>query len=40
MGGKCEKCGYNFNIAALEFHHIDSSTKTIPLDARHLANTC
>lgn len=26
-GGKCEKCGYNKNIAALEFHHKDPSIK-------------
>lgn len=26
-GGSCSKCGYNKCIAALEFHHIDSSTK-------------
>jgi hypothetical protein len=22
-GGKCEKCGYNKYIGALEFHHVD-----------------
>ena len=26
-GGCCEKCGYNKCIEALEFHHIDESTK-------------
>ena len=26
-GGKCERCGYNKNLAALEFHHIDPKTK-------------
>ena len=26
-GGKCEICGYNKNIAALEFHHLDPSQK-------------
>lgn len=26
-GGKCEKCGYNKCIAALEFHHLDPATK-------------
>ena len=26
-GGKCVKCGYNKCNAALDFHHIDSSTK-------------
>lgn len=38
-GGKCEICGYDKNISALEFHHIDSSTKKFNLDARALANT-
>lgn len=26
-GGKCEKCGYNKCITALEFHHIDPNEK-------------
>lgn len=26
-GGKCKKCGYNKCLAALEFHHIDPTTK-------------
>ena len=26
-GGKCEKCGYNKCIDALDFHHIDPSKK-------------
>jgi hypothetical protein len=26
-GGKCEFCGYNKCIEALEFHHIDETTK-------------
>ena len=26
-GGCCQKCGYNKNIAALEFHHLDPSEK-------------
>lgn len=26
-GGKCEKCGYNKCIEALDFHHIDPSQK-------------
>jgi len=34
----CEKCNYNKNIAALDFHHIDSSTKLFKLDARNLSN--
>lgn len=27
MGGKCEKCGYNKCLDALEFHHKDPSQK-------------
>ena len=26
-GGKCEKCGYNKYIGALEFHHLDPTQK-------------
>jgi hypothetical protein len=26
-GGKCEMCGYNKCVAALEFHHLDPNTK-------------
>ena len=26
-GGKCEKCGYDKCIGALEFHHLDPSQK-------------
>lgn len=35
-GGKCECCGYNKNFSALQFHHIDPSTKKFTLDARTL----
>jgi len=35
-GGKCQKCGYCQNIAALEFHHVRD--KKFTLDARRLAN--
>lgn len=38
-GGKCEKCGYSNNLAALDFHHIDPKTKSFQLDSRHLSNT-
>lgn len=38
LGGKCQKCGYNKNISALEFHHIDESTKDISLDIRSFSN--
>lgn len=27
MGGKCQLCGYDKTFTALEFHHIDESTK-------------
>lgn len=37
-GGKCEKCGYYRNISALDFHHIDASQKSFPLDVRHFSN--
>lgn len=30
-GGKCQLCGYSKNIAALQFHHIDPSTKQFGL---------
>ena len=26
-GGKCERCGYDKCLAALDFHHLDSSKK-------------
>lgn len=38
-GGKCEKCGYDKNIAALELHHLIPNDKSFQLDARHLSNT-
>lgn len=37
-GGGCKNCGYKKNIAALQFHHRDSSTKVFQLDARQLSN--
>src|SRR5438046_7331808 len=27
LGGKCEKCGYNKCLSALEFHHLDPNEK-------------
>jgi hypothetical protein len=30
-GGRCEKCGYDKCIAALQFHHRDPSTKSFGL---------
>lgn len=37
-GGKCECCGYNKNIAALEFHHINPEEKDYQLDLRAFSN--
>lgn len=31
LGGKCEKCGYNKCVAALEFHHLDPKEKEFAL---------
>lgn len=39
FGGRCEICGYDKNIASLEFHHKDPTQKEFKLDARKLANT-
>ena len=38
MGRACLHCGYSRNLAALEFHHRDRSSKEFQLDARTLAN--
>lgn len=38
-GGKCEKCGYSKNLAALSFHHENPKNKTFTLDSRRLSNT-
>jgi hypothetical protein len=38
MGGRCAKCGYRRNHAALEFHHVDPAQKAFQLDMRSLAN--
>ena len=37
-GGKCSLCGYNKNLAALAFHHLDSAEKDFKLDMRSLSN--
>lgn len=41
LGSKCsnKSCGYNKNIAALCFHHIDESTKLFELDLRAFSNS-
>ena len=36
LGGKCSRCGYADNLAALVFHHL--SGKEIKLDARSMSN--
>lgn len=38
-GGKCECCGYNKNIAALEFHHKNPEEKEFQIDSRKFANS-
>lgn len=37
LSGKCEKCGYCANIAALTFHH-NEGEKDFKLDVRSLSN--
>lgn len=37
-GGKCNKCGYRKNMAALSFHHKDPTKKEFSLDLRNLSN--
>lgn len=39
MGGCCSKCGYNKNLSALQFHHLDSAKKEFNLDARTIGNS-
>jgi transposase len=33
-GGKCQVCGYNRYLGALQFHHLDPSTKSFSLSRR------
>ena len=37
-GGKCIKCGYNRNYAAMTFHHRNPAEKLFPLDLRCCSN--
>ena len=37
-GAKCNRCNYNSNYAALEFHHIKKGDKLFQLDLRSLSN--
>ena len=39
LGGACSMCGYNKNIAALDFHHLNANDKSFKLDSRKLSNT-
>jgi transposase len=39
LGGKCSVCGYDKNVAALAFHHIDPKLKSFALDIRKMSNT-
>lgn len=34
-GNKCEICGYNKCVGALQFHHLDSSKKDFDLSAKY-----
>ena len=38
-GGKCQRCGYDKCLDALEFHHKDPSVKETMLNKNTLANT-
>lgn len=35
-GGKCEICGYNRCVDALEFHHVDPTEKEIPIGSGNI----
>ncbi|QNN45370.1 hypothetical protein H9L17_08995 [Thermomonas brevis] len=37
-GGKCSRCGYARNMAALSWHHLDPELKAFNLDVRSLSN--
>lgn len=38
-GGKCEICGYNKNLSALDFHHKNPDEKEFQIDLRHFSNS-
>ena len=38
LGHRCKRCGYERNLAALEFHHSDPAAKLFSLDLRSLSN--
>lgn len=37
-GGVCSRCGYEKNLAALTWHHLNPKSKSFELDLRHLSN--
>src|SRR5690348_2447627 len=37
-GGRCERCGYRKNYAALTWHHLEPSRKSFELDLRAMSN--
>lgn len=38
-GGKCKRCGYDKSPAALDFHHIDSTTKLFGISSKGLTRS-
>lgn len=38
-GGRCERCGYDKNLSALEFHHRNPEEKEFQIDMRRFSNT-
>lgn len=38
-GGRCERCGYGRNGAALAFHHLNPAVKSFGIDLRGCSNT-
>jgi transposase len=38
-GGRCALCGYDRHIAALQFHHLDPTTKAFGLSARGITRS-
>jgi transposase len=38
-GGRCQLCGYDRSIAALEFHHVDPATKSFGLAHRGITRS-
>lgn len=38
-GGKCQVCGYDRCLIALDFHHIDETTKEFGLSQRDLTKS-